>query len=96
MRKPTLTIDTFVAALAVLSIGTSAGCSKAEEAKQVSAEPAPAAPPKPLASAPTPAASVAAHPIADAGADARSREDKKPGSASCGAGTCSADMKKGN
>lgn len=135
MRKPSLTLDTFVAALAVLGASASAGCSKADRAS-ASAEPpaaaAPAAstaaneparspeapaPPAPQAAAATPevAASVAvpsaaapdlkskgivaATPV-DAGT-ARSSPAKrgapdKDVPMSCGAGMCTADMKKGN
>jgi hypothetical protein len=89
MRKPSLTLDTFVAALAVLGMSASTSCSKAE--KDPGLAPAPAgstititpnvATPSPVGATPT---------------DAGAAPDGKAGHASCGAGTCSADMKKGN
>lgn len=144
MRKPSLSLDTFVAALAVLGVTASTGCSKADRAS-VAPEPAAAVAPgapktegAPAAAAPPPEqaaqATGAPAPAADpaAPADARTRpstanapapnapsskaatgsavgataldggvkraadgDDKKKAGMSCGAGTCSADMKKG-
>jgi predicted component of type VI protein secretion system len=147
MRKPSLTVDTFVAALAVLGVTASVGCSKADHAS-VAPEPASAAAPAAPKSdnAPTPpaeqaapgsaaAAAPAADPAAPQGADekkptaqpanapqaqanapskaasgsavsaravdggvkrAADGDDKKKAGMSCGAGMCSADMKKGS
>lgn len=146
MRKPSLTMDVFVAALAVLGATASTGCSKAEHAS-VAPEPAsaaaPAAPksddgPTPSAQQAAPGAGAAATPAADPAAAPLAADEKKPtaqpaspppanapsraasGSAvtakavdggvkraadgddkkkagmSCGAGVCSADMKKGS
>jgi hypothetical protein len=139
MRKPSLTVDTFVAALAVLGVTASTGCSKAEHAS-VAPEPASAAAPAAPKSdnAPTPpAAQAAPAPLATAAAAAPAAEpaaapqaadakkpnaparaaagsavsgravdggvnraadgdDKKKAGMSCGAGMCSADMKKGS
>lgn len=103
MRKPPITFDAILAALAVLSTG--AACSKADRA---SAEPPAAAP----AATTTAAASGAATPTAsppppaiaddqmkkvDAGTERMQAPAAKPksGSAACGATGCSAEMRKG-
>ena len=122
MRKPSLTVDTFVAALAVAS--ATSGCSKAERAS-AAPEPAatavvsPAADPAPVTPAPQAAAASAPAPESAPSTTSPERpaKDAKPsksavtatpvdaGSASdkrkadpmtCGAGGCTADMKKGN
>jgi len=113
MRKPSLSVDTFVAALAVLGASASNGCSKADHAS-VAPEPAaavapsapasktegaPAAAPSPEQAAPATAAAPAA-PVAATAVDggvrrAADTDGKKKAGMSCGAGVCSADMKKG-
>lgn len=146
MRKPSLTVDTFVAALAVLGVTASTGCSKADHAS-VAPEPASAAAsaapksdnaPTPPAEQAAPGSGAAAAPAGDPAAAPQAADEKKPsaqpanappanapskaasGSAvsaravdggvnraadgddkkkagmSCGAGMCSADMKKGS
>jgi hypothetical protein len=108
MRKPPITCDAFIAALAVLA--TSSGCSRAERA---GAEPASATPSTATATATTsattsatPAAQATAAPSApdpaaaiDAGVEhtpaAPSTKPTKGGSAACGATGCSAEMRKG-
>jgi hypothetical protein len=107
MRKPSLTLETFLTALAVVGAGASAGCSKAPAPGRVTAEPpaaAPAAPAAPPPNAPVaaPPAAAEAVPVAtavgatavDAGKPAVKKGDTK-GQMSCGAGGCSPDMKKG-
>ena len=126
MRKPSLTADTFVTALAVLGVAASAaplGCSKAENAS-VAPEPAAAtaqaapasggagavAPADPAASAaaasgaaaapaaaaPAPAPAPVAATAVDGGVKpAGAIGGSKKAQMACGAGTCSADMKKG-
>ncbi|HUQ42194.1 MAG TPA: hypothetical protein VM052_06815, partial [Candidatus Limnocylindrales bacterium] len=101
MRKPPITFDAILAALAVLS--TTAACSKAERA---ASEPASATPPAVTATAsatapvaqpaaPPPAAPTAAAPL-DAGVErSPSPKPTKGGSAACGATGCSAEMRKG-
>ena len=116
MRKPSLTFDTLVAALAVLGVSASAGCSKADRA---SASPEPAVAPGASATAsaaapsevtppapPAPQAAPSAPParetkpsraaITGTAVDGGAPAKKSGGSMSCGAGTCSDDMKKGN
>ncbi len=137
MRKPSLTFDTLVAALAVLGASASAGCSKADRAS-ASPEPASgtaaapaatasaahaaegasaippaavAAPGAPPAPEPTPQAgdpstapptkqpsktAVTATPVDGGAATKKKADSAKDAPMSCGAGTCSADMKKGN
>ena len=132
MRKPSLTVDTFVAALAVLGVtASSVGCSRG--APSVSAEPAPqsSAPLAPGAKAgsesspvkaadekapeppaqPTAAAAAAAAPSPEPvkppskgivgatavdGGKIRANDNTKNPSASCGAGSCTPDMRKGS
>jgi hypothetical protein len=131
MRKPSLTLETFVTALAVLGAGTSIGCSKAERATAAPETPAAnaPAPPPPAVGAPAEGALPLAAPPAQPAPPAptapepesakKKPEDTaakggagsvrgtvapapKPGSsakspsASCGAGGCTPDMKKGN
>jgi len=99
MRKPSLTADTFAAALALLAAGAAAGCSKAEtsaakpEPPSASAKTSEA---KPGANTPTPPAVAATPSVSASGAAAGDAGVKPNSKASCGAGTCSADMKKGN
>jgi len=145
MRKPSLSVDTFVAALAVLGAAASTGCSKADHAsvapepaaavapgapapnaEGTPAPPAPAAPPAQAAQAtgapgapaadpatpnaaddsakaPRPSAgakAATASPVGAADVDggvkrAADTDGKKKAGMSCGAGMCSADMKKG-
>ncbi|MEA2748934.1 MAG: hypothetical protein QOI41_3077 [Myxococcales bacterium] len=144
MRKPSLSVDTFVAALSVLgalgATATATGCSKADHAS-VAPEPASAAAtaapktegaPAAPAEQPVPAAVPAAAPGADPAAAGQAADEKKPAAPpaspqkaavaapvgataldggvkraadsddkkkagmSCGAGMCSADMKKGS
>ncbi len=102
MKTPTLSFDAIAAALAVLGATTLGACDKAPDkaspapeasgtavataaasAATTAAEPPKAAPP------PTPTAAVEA---VEAGSP---KAPQKGGSASCGAGSCSADMKKG-
>ena len=101
MRKSAITFDAILAALAVLSAGTAA-CSKAERA---AAEPATATPAATTtASAALPAAQPApppppvatAGPMVDAGVERAPAPigKQKGASAACGAGSCSAEMKK--
>jgi hypothetical protein len=102
MRKPSLTFDAILAAIAVLSTGTA--CSKADRA---SAEPPAAAPAAtapaatasatPAAEPPPPPVATAASPAIDAGTERAPAPNAKPkgGSAACGATGCSADMRKG-
>jgi hypothetical protein len=103
MRKPPMTFDAILTALAVLSTG--AACSKADRA---SAEP-PAATPATTATssvATPPAAQAPPPPVAaedeqkkvDAGIErpqAAPTAKPKSGSAACGATGCSAEMRKG-
>ncbi len=144
MRKPSLTLDTFAAALAVLgasSATASIGCSKAERAPAATIAPAPEPPSAasaaaPAAASPSPGLPSAAEPAAQAappapiaapksdqaapadpkrppaaasktsgnpvgatavdGGRGVADEKKKPAGMTCGAGMCSADMKKGN
>jgi len=139
MRKPSLTFDTLVAALAVLGASASAGCSKADRASAspepasgaaavpaatASAAPAAegaaatppaavAAPGAPAAPEPSPApqagdpsiappskqpskTAVTATPVDGGAATKKKTDSAKDAPMSCGAGTCSADMKKGN
>lgn len=141
MRKPSLTIETFVAALAVLGAGTALGCGKADrataapEAVGSPAQPvapslsatAAAAPPTvpgsppaattPLAEPPANKQEKAAAPAESAPAKdgttgstkktaspvrgatappAKPQSSGKSSSASCGAGMCTPEMKKGN
>jgi fused signal recognition particle receptor len=64
MRKPSLSVETFVTALAVLGAGTSLGCSKAPErasaAPETVAAPGAAAPPPPAETPPVTAPTAAA------------------------------------
>lgn len=131
MRKPSLTFDTFVAALVVAT--ATAGCSKAERASAApdlappaaspAADPTPAAPPAEVAAppaengAPAAPAPAAPPPVASAGDPTRAGKGLTPSKSavtatpvdagsgaakrkadpmSCGAGGCTADMKKGN
>jgi hypothetical protein len=95
-----LSVDVFLAALAILSV-TTVGCRKGESAAPApeasGAANGPAAPTPartPLAEpALGPAASAAVVGAVDAGRPAPGA--RKPSSASCGAGGCSPDMKKG-
>lgn len=123
MRKPALTFDTFVAALAVVSATASAGCSKAEHAAAApepaapavvssAVDPPPATPAAQATAAPAPAPESAPSKITETPAkdakpsrsavtaipvDAGSASDKKKADPmTCGAGGCTADMKKGN
>lgn len=140
MRKPSLSFDTFVAALAVLGVSGSAGCSRADRGAKVAPEPAAtasppasaestaqsgaqatpspaAAPPAPAAAPPAPAPTAGqvtvpdetkptvAKPKSVAGptpvratavdGGAADKVEKKKANMSCGAGGCTADMKKG-
>ena len=138
MRKPSLTIETFVTALAVLGATTTLGCSKSDRATaapEAVGAPAPGAPAQaatgaaapadpatttplaapeankekttdgPSAGSPPPpaeakpdavgAAKKSASPVRGATAPAPKSSGKSP-SASCGAGTCTPEMKKGN
>jgi hypothetical protein len=136
MRTPSLSVDTFAAALAVLAAAASSGCSKADHAsvapepaaavapgvpapsgEQGAAATAPAAQNAPAPSDPAVAnaaadnakptapnvatKSAAASPVAAAAVDggvkrAADADGKKKAGMSCGAGMCSADMKKGS
>jgi hypothetical protein len=146
MRKPSLSFDTFVAALAVLGVSASAGCGRADRGAMVAPEPAAAASPAPNApntegagatgavpaatpqppaaaapalpapaavaekpgqaavaddekkAAPAPARAANGRPIVGATAvDAGANKPSSPAKSqmSCGAGGCTADMKKG-
>lgn len=80
MRKPSLSLDTFVTALAVLGATASAGCSKTTPASNASPEPpaaaAPLAAPQATATAPAP---QAAEPAAAAtAADESERKSPAP------------------
>ncbi|MDB4937403.1 MAG: hypothetical protein JWP87_4375, partial [Labilithrix sp.] len=69
MRKPSLTVDTFVAALAVLGATAPLACSKVDRGAQAVPEPAAAAsaaPPKEADPSPAPAAAPVAEPAAQA------------------------------
>ncbi len=141
MRKPSLSIETFVAALAVLGAGTALGCSKADRAtaapEAVGSPAQPVAPsigatgaaalPSDPGSPPTATpllAEAQANKQVDAAAPAENKPAKdetvgsakksaspvrgatappakpqgsgKSPSASCGAGMCTPEMKKGN
>jgi hypothetical protein len=110
-RKPALTADVFLAALAVLG-GTSVACSRSERAAPAPDTPAavsqpPAPPPaaSPLTAAPTACAAAApAGPSEEAKHEVDAGKEKAAGKpppakkagAACGASGCSPDMKKGN
>ena len=110
MRKSAITYDAILAALAVLSAGTAAcSKAERAAAEPATATPAatttasaaaPSIEPTP-ASPPPPAPIATAGPLVDAGAERKlpvaAPSNSKPGkgaSAACGAGSCSAEMKK--
>lgn len=92
--KP-LTVELFLGVLALAAVD---GCT-ARKAEPEPAPVAPAAPPPPApASEPVPVATSTAHPraLVDAGVEQKPNAAPKAGAqAACGAGGCSADMKKG-
>lgn len=103
MRRPLLSSDAIFAALLAAGVAGSVSCGRSEKPAAESF-PAPAPPPpsepgpspEPAAVAPTPAATTTAvggNEISDGGVE---RPKKGGVQHACGAGACSADLKKGN